>query len=129
MEIASSKLTTCDVAPDGEVITLNLVDAAGNPVSLRLPFGQAGALAMTLPGLLSKALKARCGNESSRYVFPLGEWLLEGGADGCTVIVTLKTVDGFEVSFGASLDLWRSLASDLKRASAVVPAVAPARTN
>ena len=129
MEIASSKLTTCDVAPDGEVITLNLVDAAGNPVSLRLPFGQAGALAMTLPGLLSKALKARCGNESLRYVFPLGEWLLEGGADGCTVIVTLKTVDGFEVSFGASLDLWRSLASDLKRASAVVPAVAPARTN
>src|SRR3984885_7648537 len=93
MEIASSKLTTCDVAPDGEVITLNLVDAAGNPVSLRLPFGQAGALAMTLPGLLSKALKARCGNESSRYVFPLGEWLLENAADGRTLIVTLKTVD------------------------------------
>jgi hypothetical protein len=60
---------------------------------------------MTLPGLLSKALKARCGNESSRYVFPLGEWLLEGAADGRTVIVTLKTVDGFEVSFGASLGL------------------------
>jgi hypothetical protein len=88
MEIASSKPTTCDVAPDGEVVTLNLVDVAGNPVSLRLPFDQAGALAMTLPGLLSKALKARCGNESLRYVFPLGEWLLEGVADGCTVIVT-----------------------------------------
>jgi hypothetical protein len=129
MEIASSKLTTCDVAPDANVITLNLVDAAGNPVSLRLPFGQAGALAMTLPGLLSKALKARCGNESLRYVFPLGEWLLEGAADGCTLIVTRKTVDGFEVSFGASLDLCRSLASDLKRESAVVPAVATARTN
>jgi hypothetical protein len=129
MEIESSKLTTCDVAPDGEVITLNLVDVAGNPVSLRLPFDQAGALAMTLPGLLSKALKARCGNESSRYVFPLGEWLLEGAADGRTLIVTLKTVDGFEVSFGASLDLCRSLASELKRESAVVPAVAPTRTN
>ena len=129
MEIESSKLTTCDVAPDGEVITLNLVDAAGNPVSLRLPFDQAGALAMTLPGLLSKALKARCGNESSRYVFPLGEWLLEGAAGGRTLIVTLKTVDGFEVSFGASVDMWRSLASDLKRESAVVPAVVAARTN
>jgi hypothetical protein len=129
MEIESSKLTTCDVAPDGEFITLNLVDAAGNPVSLRLPFDQAGALAMTLPGVLSKALKARCGNESSRYVFPLGEWLLEGAADGRTLIVTLETVDGFEVSFGASPDLCRSLASDLKRESAVVPAVAPARTN
>jgi hypothetical protein len=84
---------------------------------------------MTLPGLLSKALKARCGNENSRYVFPLGEWLLEGVAGGCTVIVTLKTVDGFEVSFGASVDMWRSLASDLKRESAVVPAVVAARTN
>ena len=129
MEIESSKLTTCDVAPDGDFVTLDLVDVAGNPVSLRLPFDQAGALAMTLPGLLSKALKARCGNESLRYVFPLGEWLLEGAADGCTVIVTLKTVDGFEVSFGASLDLWRSLASDLRREPAGVPAVAPARTN
>jgi hypothetical protein len=128
MEIESSKLTTCDVAPDGDVITLNLVDAGGNPVSLRLPFDQAGALAMTLPGLLSKALGSRCGNESLRYVFPLGEWLLEGGADGCTVIVTLKTVDGFEVSFGASADMWRSLAAEL-RESAVVPAAAPARTN
>jgi hypothetical protein len=125
MEIESSKLTTCDVAPDGEVVTLDLVDAAGNPVSLRLPFDQAGALAMTLPGLLSKALKARCGNESLRYVFPLGEWLLEGAAGGRTLIVTLKTVDGFEVSFGASVDMWRSLASELKRESAV----APARTN
>jgi hypothetical protein len=129
MEIESSKLTTCDVAPDGDVITLNLVDVAGNPVSLRLPFDQAGALAMTLPGLLSKALKARCGNESSRYVFPLGEWLLENAADGRTLIVTLKTVDGFEVSFAASLDVCRTLASELKRKSAVVPAAAPARSN
>jgi hypothetical protein len=51
------------------------------------------------------------------------------GADGRALIVTLKTVDGFEVSFGAFHDLCRSLASDLKRESAVVPAVAPARTN
>jgi hypothetical protein len=45
MEIASAKLTTCDVTRDGEAIRLNLVDVAGNPVSLRLPFEQASALA------------------------------------------------------------------------------------
>ncbi len=127
MEIESSKLTTCDVTHDGEVIRLNLVDVAGNPVSLRLPFEQAGALAMTLPGLLTRALAARYG-KSSRYVFPLGEWLVEGAADGRTVIVTLKTTDGFEASFAAPVDMCRSLASELKRESAVVAAVA-ARTN
>jgi hypothetical protein len=66
MEIESSKLTTCDVTRDGEVIRLNFVDVSGNSVSLRLPFEQAGALAMTLPGLLTRALTARYGNESSR---------------------------------------------------------------
>jgi hypothetical protein len=129
MEIESSKLTTCDVAPDGEVIRLDLVDVAGNPVSLRLPFDQVGALALTLPGLLTRALKARCGDESSRFVFPLGEWLLEGVADGRTLVVTLKTADGFEVSFGAPLAMCRSLASELERESALVVAEPPARTN
>jgi hypothetical protein len=129
MEIESSKLTTCDVTRDGEVIRLNFVDIAGNSMSLRLPFEQAGALAMTLPGLLTRALKARYGNETSRYVFPLSEWLFEGVADGRTLIVTLKTTDGFEASFAAPLDMCRSLASDLRRESAFVAAMAPARTN
>jgi hypothetical protein len=129
MEIKSAKLTTCDVTHDGEVIRLNLVDSAGNPVSVRLPFEQAGALTTTLPGLLTRALAARYCNESSRYVFLLSEWLLEGVADGHTLIVTLKTTDGFEVSFAAPLDRCRSLASDIKRESAVVAALAPARTN
>jgi hypothetical protein len=84
---------------------------------------------MTLPGLLSKARKARCGNESARYVFPLGEWLLEGVADGDSLIVTLRTVDGFKVSFGASFDMCRSLAAELKSESAVATAVAPGRIN
>jgi hypothetical protein len=38
MEIESSKLTTCDVTLDGEIIRLNLIDVVGNAVSLRLPF-------------------------------------------------------------------------------------------
>jgi hypothetical protein len=129
MDIDSTKLTTCDVTPDGAIVRLDLVDAAGNPVSLRLPFEHAGALAMTLPGLLTKALRARFGDNGSRYVFPLSDWLLEGVVDGRTIIVTLKTTDGFEVSFAAPLTLCRALASDLKSESAVVAAAAPARTN
>jgi hypothetical protein len=54
---------------------------------------------------------------------------VEGVADGRTVVVTLRTTDGFEVSFAALLDHCRSLASDLKREAAEVAAAAPSRTN
>jgi hypothetical protein len=129
MDIESRELTTCDVTRDGEVVRLKFIDTAGNAVVLSLPFAQAGALTMTLPHLLTKALRARFGNEGSRFVYPLGEWLLEGVADGRTVILTLKTTDGFEVSFAAPLDHCRSLASDLEREAAEVAAAAPVRTN
>src|SRR5262249_12498859 len=129
MEIESAQLTTCDVTRDGEVVRLGFNDASGNAVVLRLPFAQAGALMMTLPHLLTKALKARFGEEGSRFVFPLGDCVLGGCADGRTVIVTLRTADGFEVSFAAPLDHCRSLASDLRREAAEVAAAAPSRTN
>jgi hypothetical protein len=129
MEIESRELTTCDVTGDGEVVRLRFNDTSGNAVVLSLPFAQAGSLTMTLPQLLTKALRARDGNEGSRFVFPLGEWVLEGVADGRTVVVTLRTTDGFEVSFAAPLDHCRSLASDLKREAAEVAAAAPSRTN
>jgi hypothetical protein len=54
---------------------------------------------------------------------------VEGVADGRTVVLTLRTIDGFEVSFAALLDHCRSLASDLKREAAEVAAAAPSRTN
>jgi hypothetical protein len=122
MEIESAQLTTCDVTRDGDVVRLKFIDTAGNAVVLKLPFAQAGSLTMTLP-------QARSGEEGSRFVFPLGEWLLEGVADGSTLIVTLKTTDGFEVSFAAPLDRCRSLASDLCREAADVAAAAPPRAH
>jgi hypothetical protein len=128
MEIESAQLTTCDVTRDGEAVRLRFVDTAGNPISLKLPFAQAGSLTMTLPQLLTKALRARHGEEGSRFVFPLGDWVVEGVADGRTVIMTLRTTDGFEVSFAAPLEHCRSLASDLRGEAAEVAAAAP-RTN
>jgi hypothetical protein len=129
MEIESAQLTTCDVTHDGEAVRLRFVDTAGNPISLKLPFAQAGSLTMTLPQLLTKALRARHGEEGSRFVFPLGDWVVEGVADGRTVIMTLRTTDGFEVSFAAPLEHCRSLASDLRGEAAEVAAAAPSRTN
>jgi hypothetical protein len=51
--------------------TLDFVDAAGNPATIRLSLKQVGALVMTLPTLLQRALQTRHGDESLRYAYPL----------------------------------------------------------
>jgi hypothetical protein len=109
MTIHCSKLTTCDALDDGETVKLDLVDAGGNPVSLLLSFEHAESIAMTLPRLLTHAVKTQTGRDNSRYVFPLGQWLLEGIEDRHAFILTLKTVDGFEVSFRIPHDACRAL--------------------
>jgi hypothetical protein len=103
MRIDGTKLTTCGVAANGESVHLELIDTAGKPVSLSLPFDQARALTKTLPQLLTLALKARTGNDTARYVFALAKWRLEAAADS-RLIVTIGSPDGFEVSFCMPLE-------------------------
>ena len=55
---------------------------------------------MTLPRLLSKAVRARTGDPQARFVFRIDQWMLEGTHDAQCLLVTLKTADGFEVTFG-----------------------------
>lgn len=100
MKIHGSRLTTCCVTSDGKTICLDLLDSSGDPISLHLPFDQARALTMTLPRLLTAALKARTGNDTARHVFSLGSWRLEAATD-LQLIITLSTTDGFAVSFCA----------------------------
>jgi hypothetical protein len=99
MEIDSQALTTCEVAPDGEAISLGFVDTTGNPATIRLSMDQAGALLMTLPGLIDRALQTRFADQSLRYVYPLASWIVEQSSDLAQGIVTLRTVDGFSVCF------------------------------
>ena len=100
LKIESARLTNCRVTADGEILELGLVDHSGAEVSVRLPFMQAEAVAMTLPQLLGRALIRRTGSQTARYVFGLGDWLIESARGHNCLIVTLKTTDGFEVSFG-----------------------------
>jgi hypothetical protein len=99
MTIRCSKLTTCGAVDGGETIKLEFLDQSGNPISLLVSFEDAESIAMTLPRLLTRAVKAQTGKDNSRYVFALGQWLLEGVEDHQSLILTLTTVDGFEVSF------------------------------
>jgi len=99
MEIDSQALTTCEVAPDGDAISLGFVDTVGNPATIRLSLDQAGALLMTLPGLIDRTLQTRFADQSLRYAYPLASWVVEQSSDLAQGIVTLRTVDGFSVCF------------------------------
>jgi hypothetical protein len=113
VKIRSSTLTTCQVAADGGSVGLELIDGSGAAVTVELPFDQAEAMVMTLPTLLTQALRQQTGNDDARYVFGLGEWSLENAEGQACLIATLKTTDGFEVSFGVPFDACRSLGWNL----------------
>ena len=99
MEIETQLLTCCEIAPGGEVISLGFVDSNGESRTIRLSLNQVGALAMTLPGLIGKALQTRCGDQSLRYAYPLESWAVEQTTDPTQGMVTLRTTDGFTVCF------------------------------
>ena len=99
MEITTQALTTCEVAADGGAVSLGFVDANGKPATIRLSLNQVGALAMTLPGLIDKALQRRFGDQNLRYAYPLQSWMVEQSSDPTQSMVTLRTVDGFSVCF------------------------------
>ena len=71
----------------------------GRPATIRLSLNQVGALAMTLPGLIDKALQTRFGDQSLRYAYPLASWQVEQSSDPTQGMMTLRTVDGFSVCF------------------------------
>jgi hypothetical protein len=125
MEIDTQALTTCEVAADGGVISLGFVDSAGNPATVRLSLNQVGALAMTLPGLIDKALQTRFGDQSLRYAYPLASWAVEQSSDPTQGMVTLRTVDGFSVCFSIP----RQQQNELGEALAAQPASVPPRAH
>jgi hypothetical protein len=95
-------LTSCQVSDDGEEIRLSVRDNSGAPLDLQISAEQAGSLAMTLPKLISTALKARYRDPTLRLVYPLTDYSLEGAEGSQDRILSLKTTDGFEVSFSVT---------------------------
>jgi hypothetical protein len=67
MMIRCGKLTTCKALGDGEALKLDLIDADGKPVSVLLSFEHAESIAMTLPRLLTQAVKAQTGQDNARW--------------------------------------------------------------
>lgn len=113
MDIESQSLTTCEVAPDGSTVVLGFTDSSGTPARIRLPLNQIGALAMTLPELINKALQSRYGDQTLRYAYPLASWSIEQSSQPGTGMMTLSTTDGFSVCFSMERELQQTLAEAL----------------
>jgi hypothetical protein len=111
--ITSGRLTTCGVIKEGQAVRLDFLDSQGNPHSVEFPVEQVHSIIMTLPRMLSEALQRRTQDQTSRCVFSLGRWTIESAHNG-SLVVTLSTVDGFEVSFGIPFDTCVALGSVLR---------------
>ena len=99
MDVDVRELTTYQISDDGQSVVLKLVDDAGNPASLRFKISELGNLVMTLPSLIEVALRRQYRDTSLRFAYPMGSWSIEEASDPASLIVTLRTKDGFGVSF------------------------------
>lgn len=111
--ITSGRLTTCGVVKEGRAVRLDFLDSRGEPHSVEFPVEQVHYIIMTLPRMLSEALQRQTQDQTSRCVFSLGRWTIESAHNG-SLVVTLSTVDGFEVSFGIPFDTCVALGSVLR---------------
>jgi hypothetical protein len=112
-KIVISQLTTCSVIEGGNTIGLAFVGQAGEPMSIEMPFDQAASIVMTIPRLLSVALKMQTEDAQARYVFSVGNWSLELAKHQNCRILSLRTPDGFEVAFAISFETSAAMGSAL----------------
>ena len=97
--IRAQRLTTFSVAADGSSVSLGVADEEGRTGALMLPTACLKELMMTLPEMMRRALRLQHDDPSLRLVYHAAGWDVERSTVPETLIVTLRTVDGFHVSF------------------------------
>ncbi|MDB6108050.1 MAG: hypothetical protein JWO52_8049 [Gammaproteobacteria bacterium] len=116
-EIEIASLTTCQVCPDGRHVRLNFANTRAGMATLRVTSACVQQLLMTLPRLLSTALKIQHRDSSVRAVFPLHDWRLEAAVGSGDLILTMTTTDGFEVAFSLSATVIAQISSAAQQRS------------
>lgn len=97
--IRVKSLTAFSVAPDGANIAIGVADEDGGAGALTLPTDCLRELMMTLPEMMRRALRLQHHDPSLRLVYGTAGWEVERSTVSGTFIVTLRTPDGFHVSF------------------------------
>src|SRR5215471_15581862 len=110
--IRAERLTMFSVAADGSSVSLGVADEEGRAGVLMLPTACLKQLMMTLPEMMRRALRLQHDDPSLRLVYRTAGWEVERSTVPGTFIVTLRTPDGFHVSFA----LTESDLSDMAKA-------------
>jgi hypothetical protein len=110
-DIVGQELTVFGISRDGSRFRMSFICQDGEQGSLGLPTECLRELIMTLPRIVTQALRPRHGDESLRLVYPADKVRIERSFAAKTAIVTLTTPDGFEVSFGLT-EQWMNAFSD-----------------
>lgn len=97
--LRAKHLTTFSVAPDGSSVAIGVADEGGQAAALTLPAECLRALIMTSPDMMRRALRLQHGDPSLLLVYPVAGWEIERSTPPGIHIVTLRTSDGFHVSF------------------------------
>lgn len=108
--IRAKHLTTFSVAADGASVAIGIADEEGQAGALMLPAECLKALMMTLPEMMRQALRLQRGDPTLRLVYPAASWEVEQSTRPKTFIVTLRTPDGFDVSFALTAKDLREIA-------------------
>jgi len=97
--IRGKHLTKFSVATDGESVSLGFADENGAPCALELPAECLKPLMMTLPEMMRQSLTRQYQDPNLRLVYPVASWALAAANEPGRLILTLRTPDGFHVSF------------------------------
>jgi hypothetical protein len=108
--IRAKRLTTFSVAPDGASVAIGVADEDGSEGTVLLPSDCLKELTMTLPEMMRQALRLRHGDPSLRLVYPAAGWAVEQSNRPGIFILTLRTPDGFDVSFAMTANELRDMA-------------------
>jgi len=119
----------CGVSAEGDTITLNLPSRNGETCALVLTFEEASALAMTLPRLLTIALRRKYADGALRHVYPLSGYTVECASDYRHLLVTLAANDGFDVVFAVSIERAAALARELVESGSLLAGAQPVLRN
>jgi hypothetical protein len=95
---------------DDDCTSINLVVVSGGAtVALTFTVTSITRLMLTLPTMINRVVQKRGNNPGLRVVYPLDELKIEMAPDRQTRILTLKTPDGFDISFTASPTMYREV--------------------
>ena len=117
--IAAKALTTFSVSADGETVFLGFADERGDDRMLALPALCIKEMLLSLPEMMRQSLQRKFRDSSLRLVYPVDAWSLEASTEAGRFILTLRTVDAFDVAFalhGTELSRIASLATEAEAA-------------